>query len=174
MASIHMAKEPDLLARLQIASIDTPDVIVTAHYNPKEIQIDRSVPWQTHDSRDNRAWYKREDLPQHDLEYTGAEPRTMSIELLFDGYEANRSVEPIVDRLDELASIRDLDSLEEAKRAPRVCMVTWGTGQRPFRCVIESLSVKYTMFSRSGMPLRATCTLKLKEAVRVVPAKKRA
>jgi len=33
-----------------------------------------------------------------------------------------------------------------------------------FKCVIESLSVKYTMFSDQGVPLRATCTVKLKEA----------
>ena len=33
-----------------------------------------------------------------------------------------------------------------------------------FRCVIESLSTKYTMFDDKGAPLRATCTVKLKEA----------
>ena len=30
--------------------------------------------------------------------------------------------------------------------------------------VIESLSTKYSMFSSEGEPLRATCTVKLKEA----------
>ncbi len=36
-------------------------------------------------------------------------------------------------------------------------------GARRFRCVIESLSTKVTMFSPKGLPLRATCTMKLKE-----------
>jgi phage protein U len=43
-------------------------------------------------------------------------------------------------------------------------MATWGTTLRGFRCVIESLSTKNTMFDSSGKPLRATCTVKLKEA----------
>ena len=43
--------------------------------------------------------------------------------------------------------------------------MVWGDrGIRPFRCVIEGLTVKYTMFDRLGMPLRASCTVKLREA----------
>jgi hypothetical protein len=38
---------------------------------------------------------------------------------------------------------------------------------RPFPCVIESLSTKYTMWNTNGKPLRATCTVKLKAAERV-------
>jgi hypothetical protein len=33
-----------------------------------------------------------------------------------------------------------------------------------FRCVIESMSTKYTMFNPLGVPIRATVNLKLKEA----------
>jgi len=40
-----------------------------------------------------------------------------------------------------------------------------------FNCVIESISTKYTMFSSEGAPLRATCTVKLKEADVVARAK---
>jgi hypothetical protein len=40
-----------------------------------------------------------------------------------------------------------------------------------FKCVIESISTKYTMFMPDGTPLRATVTLKLKEAERVTMAK---
>ena len=43
-------------------------------------------------------------------------------------------------------------------------MVTWGSTLKGFKCVIESLSTKYTMFDGAGTPLRATCTVKLKEA----------
>jgi hypothetical protein len=38
---------------------------------------------------------------------------------------------------------------------------------RPFPCVIESLTTKYTMWDANGKPLRATCTVKLKEAKRM-------
>jgi hypothetical protein len=43
-------------------------------------------------------------------------------------------------------------------------VVSWGGALPKFECVIESLSTKYTMFSSEGMLLRATCTVKLKEA----------
>jgi hypothetical protein len=50
-------------------------------------------------------------------------------------------------------------------------VATWGATVEKFRCVIESLSTKYTMFSDDGVPLRATCTVKLKEADVVSMAK---
>ena len=53
-------------------------------------------------------------------------------------------------------------------RRPHHCVVSWGDRGLPkFQCVIESLSTKYTMFSSDGKPLRATCTVKLKEATSV-------
>jgi uncharacterized membrane protein YgcG len=62
-------------------------------------------------------------------------------------------------------------STDENKRRPHRCVVTWGLTVPGFRCVIESLSTKYTMFSEQGIPLRATCTVKLKEADVVAMAK---
>jgi hypothetical protein len=47
------------------------------------------------------------------------------------------------------------------------CLVGWGLAKdamRPFCCVIESLATKYTMWDSNGTPLRATCTVRLKEA----------
>jgi hypothetical protein len=50
-------------------------------------------------------------------------------------------------------------------RRPHQCVVAWGgRGLPSFQCVFEALSTKYTMFSSDGEPLRATCTVKLKEA----------
>ncbi len=160
-------------AKLTIASIDTPEIQVQAQYNPRELQLDKQVAWGQHNRLDNRAWWKRSGKQQSDLEFTGADGRTLTLELLFDGYESGKSVEPIVEQLEELASVRDPSSSREDDRRPPLCLVTWGPsgdataavgGMRPFRCVIESLSVKYTMFSATGTPLRAVCNVKLKES----------
>jgi hypothetical protein len=35
---------------------------------------------------------------------------------------------------------------------------------KPFRCVITSLAVRYTMFAKDGKPLRAVCSVELSEA----------
>jgi hypothetical protein len=131
---------------------------VDAEYNPKELQVDLTVPWskvsQANKSNDKGIA----------LEFTGAEGRSMSLELLFDGYEKKTSIADKVKTLSTLASVIDPNEKDETKRRPHMCVVTWGTTVPKFKCVIESLSTKYTMFSEKGDPLRATCTVKLKEA----------
>jgi phage protein U len=146
-------------AKLTIASTDGGPQ-VSAQYNPKEVQIDKSIPW----SKVNQA-NQSNDQGIH-LEFTGAEGRSMSVELLFDGYETGGgAVLSSIQSLETLASVIDPSSTDENRRRPHLCVVTWGAGGMPsFRCVIESLSTKYTMFSSEGAVLRATCTVKLKEA----------
>jgi hypothetical protein len=96
----------------------------------------------------------------------------MSVELLFDGFEPKQSVVKMISNLETLASVIDPSSKDENKRRPHRCIVAWGANGMPtFRCVIESLSTKYTMMSSEGVPLRATCTVKLKEADVVSAAK---
>ena len=144
---------------ISIASVDAGyhDLQVHAQYNPKELQIDKSVPWKANPQA-NKSPEKGIQL-----EFTGAEGRTMTVELLFDGYEQNESVAPPIADLNKLASPLEPGSTDENTRRPHLCVVKWGTNPA-FRCVIESLSVKYTMFARDGTPLRATATVKLKEA----------
>jgi hypothetical protein len=149
-----------------IASVDAGyhDLQVHAQYNPKELQVDKSIPWKANPQA-NKSPEKGIQL-----EFTGAEGRTMTVEMLFDGYEETKSVaRPIAD-LNKLASPLEPGNTDENKRRPHLCVVKWGTNPA-FRCVIESLSVKYTMFARDGTPLRAIATVKLKEADVVQMAK---
>lgn len=149
---------------ITIASLDT-GIQVDAQYNPKELEIKKSVPWQKN-PQSNKSPEKGIQL-----EFTGAEGRTMSVELLFDGYEQKQSVAGKVTILNTMASPLDPGSTDENKRRPHRCVVTWGEAVPGFRCVIDSLSTKYTMFSDQGVPLRATCTVSLKEADVVSMAK---
>lgn len=157
------------LASLTIFSPDDPssNFQVEAQYNPKELEITRAVPWQKHQFTNlgspktmKEAAAERGHLS---LEFTGTDSRSITVELLFDGFEKNQSVSPQVDKLEKLATVRDPQSPFEDMRRPYRCVVVWGETLRNFRCVIESLAIKYTMFSRSGVPLRATCIVKLKE-----------
>ncbi len=149
-------------AKISIGSLDETDISVEAQYNPKELQIDKSVPWQKHNKANANGLQ---------LEFTGAEGRTMSVDLLFDGYEEKESILSKVSTLETLATVRDESSTQDAMRRPHHCVVVWGTvmggGDSKFKCVIEQISTKYTMFSHDGIPLRATVTLKLKEAERL-------
>ncbi|GAB4513378.1 MAG: hypothetical protein Tsb0020_31620 [Haliangiales bacterium] len=149
-----------LFEKLTIASIDSPKFTATAQFNPKEISIDKSVPWNKHNN-------PKGDTPM--LEFTNAENRTMSFELLFDGVEPKKAGQiggmAEIAKLEQMTRIREGRSTESEKHPPRV-LVAWGGGIS-FKGVIESLGIKYTMFDSGGMPVRATCTLKLKEVSEV-------
>jgi phage protein U len=147
--------------KIEIGSVDrpTPEYTVKAQFNPKELQVDKSVPWQ----KVNQA--NQSNKQGIHLEFTGAEGRSMTVELLFDAYEdKNGSVLGQVQTLEKLASVIDPTSTKENDRRPHRCVAKWGSTLTAFRCVIESLSTKYTMFTDDGTPVRATCTVKLKEA----------
>lgn len=141
--------------KLTIVSVDGdgPKILVTAQFNPKEIAIDKSVPWNKHKN-------PKGDIPM--LEFTNAENRNMTFELFFDAAEADGgSIMGMVNELHRMTLIRTDSSNDSDKHPPRV-IVTWAPKQK-FTGVIESLSIKYTMFSPNGEPVRATCNLKVKE-----------
>src|ERR1041385_3742124 len=152
--------------RLSIGTVEGPKHEVIAQYNPKELQVDKPVPWSKHNMANKQE--AKSDRGEIHLEFTGAESRSMQVELLFDGYEQKKSIADQVAELEKMASVMEPSSGTEDKRRPPLCVVTWGTNGLPsFRCVIESLSTKYTLFDRQGTPLRATCTVKLKEATKL-------
>jgi hypothetical protein len=137
-----------------IASIQSPKLRVEAQFNPKEVSIDKNVPWNKHKN-------PKGDVPQ--LEFTNAENRTLSLELFFDAYEGKgASVVAQVEELTNMTKIRP-DQDKDKEKHPPLVMVSWGSNFPSFTGVIESLGIKYTMFREDGTPVRATCTLKIKE-----------
>jgi hypothetical protein len=170
--------------RISIKSFDEPnnqECSVIAQFNPKELEIKKTVTWSKPPDTSKGKGKKNE--PGIHLEFGGAEPRTMTIELLFDGFETSATdsfyiadVAKEVAKLEKLASVRDTNPKAQEKfRRPHKCVVAWGTtfgDGDGFLCVIDSLTTKYTMFSPDGTPLRATCTVSLKEANFLELAKK--
>jgi len=158
--------------KLTIGSIDNTKLTVSAQYNPKELQVDQNVPWKKPEAATKTGSQGggggSSSGKALEVEFTGAEGRTMTVEMLFDGFEEKGrkvDVKDMVDRLTQMATVIDPESKDEQKRRPHHCVVSWGSKGLPrFECVIESLSTKYSMFSSDGEPLRATCTVKLKEA----------
>jgi hypothetical protein len=151
--------EQTKLEKVTIASCDDTTLAVEAQYNPKELGIEKSITWKDHPNAKD---------PNPEVEFTGGGARSMTLELLFDGYEANTSVQGPIDSLLELAKVRDMDSSRDQWLRPHQVVVAWGplsSGRiPPFQGVIESISTKYSMFLPNGIPVRATCTIKLKEA----------
>ncbi|MBL9015051.1 MAG: hypothetical protein JNL83_12790 [Myxococcales bacterium] len=168
--------------KIQIGSKDKSSLTIDAQYNPATLEISQNVPWKKPDAANKGGGGANQQGTPKDanfmaLEFTGAESRSMSIELLFDAFEGGdrapngKSVMECVAVLEELATPVKPDSTQENERRPHHCILTWGAGIK-FQCVIENLTTKYTMFSADGTPTRATCTVKLKEAARVDRKKK--
>ena len=135
-------------------------VQITAQYNPKELSRSSSASWTPHPntsskqgpSKDTHTW----------MQYGSTEPRTLTFELLFDGYEEGISVAPLVEQLESLTQPINMSSKKASERRPQACVAVWGT--QSLRCVVMSVATKLTMFDASGEPLRATCNVTLKEA----------
>ncbi len=156
-----MTYQQPVASRIYIGSLDDGGLVVTAQYNPKELQIQKNVPWQKH---------QKGNTDGLQYEFTGAEGRTMTLDMLFDGVEEDESIADTVGMLETLAKVRDATSSDPEMRRPHHCVVVWGTvmgDDQRFQCVITQITAKYTMFSADGRPLRATVTLQLQEATRV-------
>jgi hypothetical protein len=112
------------------------------------------------------------------LQFVRGQTETLSLDLFFDstddGMDDNaKSVTELTDKFYQLVKI------EGATHAPPVCFFCWGAdfpGQRSyeslgggsqqrhgFKCVVESVRQRFTLFSPQGVPLRATLTVSLKE-----------
>ena len=110
--------------KISIGSLDGGPT-VTAQYNPKELQIDKSVPWSKVNEANKSNTGSDQSQGIH-LEFTGAEGRTMSVELFFDGYEPNGNTVNVAQKvkdLETLASVIQPGALKEDLRRPHRCVV---------------------------------------------------
>jgi len=140
---------------LQFGS-ETSDSALVAMFNPNKLTVSRSVQWQ------NQQAAKR-DNPE--MQFTGAEPATLSIDLLFDTYD---TPEPEADKksvkkvyTDKLLHLTTVEKHGDKHRPP-VCRLKWGGQGVFFQGVLQQLETQFTMFTAGGVPVRATarCTFK--------------
>lgn len=114
------------------------------------------------------------------LQFVRGQAESLSLDLFFDTTESGMddsaiSVTTLTDAFYQLVKI------DGQTHAPPVCFFSWGDvfpGQRAytsigsdngsqqrhgFKCVVESVRQRFTLFSPQGVPLRATLTVSLKE-----------
>ncbi len=137
------------LSKLTLQAVDgaKANQAITALFNPKEYTISKSVPWNPHASS---------GLDAPEMQFTTGQGETLALELFFDTYEAKSNVRDHTDKLHTLALI------DATLHRPPMVLVTWG--KLTFKGVVESLNHRFTMFLEDGTPVRATCTLSMREA----------
>jgi len=95
-------------------------------------------------------------LPASPIQYVRGNLRTLKMELFFDSYEqqggdVRAATGPITGLLDN----------DPKTQAPPILLFSWGGLN--FRCVLESVAQRFTMFRDDGTPVRATLTVSFKE-----------
>ncbi len=114
------------------------------------------------------------------LQFVRGQTETLSLDLFFDSTEGgmDESATSVTEQTDQFYQLIKIDG---ATHAPPVCFFSWGpsfpgsrsyasmgngTGSQQrhgFKCIVESVRQRFTLFNPQGVPLRATLTVSLKE-----------
>jgi hypothetical protein len=129
-------------------------------FNPKELTLAKTATWGRGTGKGNA----RSGPPQ----YTGPQPSKLTLEMFFDASMSQDN--SVVQRVEKLFAccVPTASSQQQNKGSPPWVVFRWGdlTG---FLAYIGSVQAKYTLFTGSGLPVRATCSVTLEEIAGEAP-----
>ena len=133
---------------------------VSFQFNPKELTLSKSASW----SRSTGKGNKKSGPPQ----YQGPQPSKLSLEMFFDA--CDKQDDSVVRKVEKLFAccVPTDPSHQQKKGSPPWVLFRWG-GLTSFLAYISSVSAKYTVFTSTGLPIRATCTEQLDELAGEAP-----
>lgn len=130
---------------------------VKFQFNPDQLQLSRSANWHTEPA----VAYTRGAPPK----FTGSEPAQLQLEVFLDrsGDPSSNDVQQQVELLLSCCEVTQQSISAKAPSPPWV-KFSWGSFSTvQFVAYVTSVSATYTLFSPSGIPIRATCSLSLTE-----------
>ncbi|WP_018527180.1 CIS tube protein [Alkalispirochaeta alkalica] len=133
------------LEKAVIHNLDTNEDVEVL-FNPKEYIIEKRTPWKEQEIQ---------GLDSPAVEFTLGERKRLSMELFFDTSEEKSDVRAFTDKIEELMLVN------ADQHRPPLLLFTWGNLQ--FRCVLEDLVQRFTMFLNDGTPVRAILKVLFKE-----------
>lgn len=127
---------------------------ITFQFNPRDLTLSKSAKW----GRDAQKGGKKSAVPQ----FSGAEPSKLALEMFLDASDTqDDSVVRTVEQL--FACCVPTDESHQVKAGcPPWVVFHWGA-VTSFTAYVKSVSVKYTLFTTGGMPIRGTATVNLEE-----------
>lgn len=133
-------------ARLYAAKADGADskkLSVNCSFNPYEYTVSQS----------NKYDYKPTAGVDTKVEFKSAGPQTLKLSLIFDAYE-NEGVKDVSQTTRQLWLLMTPEGITEIKK-PDAPFVVFEWGVFKFVAVITSMTQKFILFDRTGVPLRA-------------------
>ena len=130
--------------------------VIKCLFNPAEITVAKSNSWNAGEAKGTNA-------PK--LRFQGGQSATLTVALMLDTTDDGTDVTVHTNKLLDLMKVNKglpgADAKRHSARPPWV-EFHWGT-LVSFKAVVERLSIRYTYFSSTGMPLRAKADLGLKQ-----------
>ena len=123
-------------------------------FNPKELSLSKSAKW----NRQSQKGSKKSDVPQ----FTGADPSKISLEMFLDA--SDRQDDRVVKTVEQLFAccVPTDESHQKKKGSPPWVIFHWGA-ITSFTAYVSSVTVKYTLFTAGGLPIRGTATVNIEE-----------
>jgi hypothetical protein len=137
------------VTKASVESSSNSSAEIDVLYNPKEIKIQKTVPWQEHNKTGR-------DTPK--LEWTSGETMQSSFELFFDTYGNGKNVK------EHAIKVHSLAHIDSNKTKPPTLSFVWGQSMN-FTSYLTKLDVKYTKFNPDGIPIRSKVQLTLDESM---------
>jgi nucleoid-associated protein YgaU len=132
------------------------DCKIEAAFNPSHLKFTRSASWKSQGAA-------LRDVPE--LQFTGAQPRTLNVDLLFDTYDTDQppsGKRKVTELTDQMLKLTTVESHGDKHRPP-VCRLRWGSAGVFFQGVLEQLTQDFVLFTESGTPVRAKVGCNFKE-----------
>ena len=133
---------------------------VTFLFNPNEFTVERTNQY---------AEKQFPGRPSSTFQFVKGGARTLTMNLFFDTYEKGTDVRALTDKITGwdsassggIAVQKGLMDIYSDLHTPPVVYFVWGSFI--FRGIIESVTKKFTMFLPSGVPVRASLNVRMKE-----------
>jgi nucleoid-associated protein YgaU len=96
------------------------------------------------------------------LQFVRGQTQTLSLELFFDTTRSGLTDATVKDVRTLTNPVAQLGRIQPKTHAPPRIRFIWGQGLS-FRAIVDNVQQKFTLFSPSGIPVRATLTVSFKE-----------
>ena len=126
-------------------------------FNPTELTLSKSASWTSRQS----PLFKFASLPN----FAGAQAHSLSFTIFLDSSmtPSGTTVQDQVEALLKCCEVTD-ESIALLQPSTPWVFFQWGSFSTvSFNAYMESVTAKYTYFNSSGVPLRATCDLSIKQ-----------
>jgi len=133
----------------------------TAPINPSSYNQSYGVNYNSDGSADGN--------PDRKLSYKETPSQVVNFDLMLD--DTGVIYESTADTSDVITQIKNLKGIVYDYKGdihhPNTVTLTWGNnfkdGDKPFKCVLTSMKIDFTLFAPSGAPLRAKISLSFKQ-----------